>query len=492
MKTRHIIITILCSLSTGLKAATVGNGYHPMLIEGKVWNYTYHSDSGDLRMHIEEKGDTVVNKNKCHKLYLCLPDCRYLYGCYYEDEEGHVSAYIKLDIQKKDGKLVIQPLETASPSKSIYSFKPSGSSWTFAWGNASDVNWMSNIVIGRSAKYNKSASGQYPLLASPARYELITVNGNRLARVRMTDFQRHDELETWVSGVGERYWGIMLPIQGVGKDDGGEWMEFESCEEDGHQLLTKTDFDMDAQQQDYRPFVEDNKTWTCSTNPYGADIYYYHLKGDTLIDNQQCLKLYSQNRYNDGKTRYEGALYEKGKRVFWYRPSDTDRSLLYDFSLTQGEEAMLQQFYLPNMPEEADSSGICAITDVYELNHDQLLHMILFYEVDRYGDRKTEYHSRLGCWIEGVGPSDMMDVLDNTGFNIAGDGYGSGIIDCSVNGKSVYRKDEYEQLMNASSIRQSCHKENMSRTLYDLQGRRLNNKSTKGVYIENGRKVVVK
>lgn len=492
MKAKQIIMTFLCGLTTQLQAAAVDNGYRPMLADGKVWNYTYHAQDGDQKMAIEVKGDTVINSNSCNKLYLCLPDSRQLYGCFYEGPDGSVRAYLTLDIQKKDGRLVMESLETATSDRQLYCFIPSGVSWTSAFGNSLYVYTVSDIVIGRSSRYSQGFA-HYPYPISPGSYELVGIGDDRFARVLITDFSKHDTLETWISGVGERRWGIMQPIQGVGKDDGGEWVEFESCDEDGHPLFTKTDFDAEALQQEYRPFVEDNKTWTCSTNPYGADIYYYHLQGDTLIDDQRCLKLYSQNRYNDGTTRYEGALYEKDKQVYWYRPSSSDQSLLYDFSLKQGEEAMLRRLQLPNRPEETASSGVCAVSDAYELHQDQLLRMILFYEVDRYGEGETEYNSRLGCWIEGVGPSCMMDVLDNTGFNNVDGRYGKGIIDCSVNGKSIYRVDDYEHLMASSSIMPLPHNVNKpSSILYDLQGRRLTGKPAKGLYIQNGEKRVVR
>ena len=488
---KQIIITILCGLSTQLQAATVENGYHPMLSDGKVWNYTYHAEGGDQKMTIEVKGDTVINKINCHKLYLCLPDSRQLYGCFYEEPEGSVFAYMGMKIQKKDDRLYMQSVETSGSSSQVYFFRPSASSWTYSYANSYYIFMVSDIVLGRSGRHGQNVT-TYPYPISPSHYELISVGDECLARVQITDLQEHDTLETWVSGVGERCWGIMQPIQGVGKDDGGEWVEFESCEENGHSLFTKKDFDLEALRQPYRPFVEDNKTWTCSTNPNGADIYYYHLQGDTLVDNRQCLKLYSQNRYNDGSTRYEGALYEKDKKVFLYKAGMSDSSLLYDFSLKQGDEAMLLGLNSPSKPTETDSSGVCAVTDVYELRHGQLLRTILFYEVYRFGTHDTDYDSRLGAWIEGVGPSYMMDVLNNIGFNNKGGRYGRGIIDCSVNGKSIYRADEYDNLMATAGITLQIQRKTTTSTVYNLQGQRLMDKPGKGVYIENGKKRVVK
>ena len=413
-------------------SSSIENGYHPISSEGKVWNYTYHAQGGDQKMSIEVKGDTVIDKNNCYKLYLCTPNDRYLYGCYFEGENGEVYAFITLDIQKENGRLTMHPLETARPAEALYQFQSQRGFWTPTWGNEQIIYLMSVIAINRSARYPKTST---PFQISPAQYELINVDDSYFARAQLTDLQQHDTLETWVSGVGEREWGIMQPIQGIGKNEGGEWIEFESCEENGRRLFSKADFDVESLEQNYHPFVEDNKTWTCSTNTYGAGIYYYHLKGDTLVDNQKCLKLFSQNRYNNGATCYEGALFEKDQKVFLYKSGSTQRSLLYDFSLKQGEKAMLYGYHPHNKPEQTDSFGVRAVTEAYELHDGKLLRITFFYEFYQYGDGKTDYGSHLGNWIEGVGPGRMMDVLFNTGFNIKGDGYGSGIIDCSVNGK---------------------------------------------------------
>ena len=489
MKKYLLISLLLVVTSAFAKPLGMENGYHPMLEVGKVWNYTYHSQNGDQEMSIEVKGDTVIDNKNCHKIYLCLPDSRYLYGCYYEDENGSVFAYMMLDIRKEDGKLAIKPRETASSVNRIYIFRPKGVSCTYAWGNSYYVEIPADIVIRRSRRYDiNTVRAPYPI--SPSRYELISVNDNCFARVQITDVQEKDTVETWVSGVGERYWGIMFPIAGIGKDDGGEWIEFESCEMHGQRLFAKEDFDAEALHHDYRPFVEDNKTWTCYGNTEGAALYYLYLRGDTLINDQQCLKFYSQNRYNDGTTRYEGALYEKDKRVYRFEPNSSQASLLYDFSLKQGEEALLWQ---GDWYGYLESDRISAITDTYELSNGQLFRIMLFYEVEDWGEDDIYYLSELGNWIEGVGPGFKIDVLYFWGvFNIIGNGYGYGIIDCSVNGKSIYRTDYYDRLTSSIQSPVIDRTKDAQSGFYDLQGRRLTTQPTKGIYIQNGKKHVVK
>ncbi len=479
-----LLLGLLLAAMSGFAQTSdkIENGYHTMLSEGKVWNYTYHALDGDQKMTIEVKGDTVIDDQNCHKLYLCLPEKRILYGCYYEN--GSVYAYLMLDIQKEEGRLVMQPQETASPLRLLYSFMSKGASITHGWIRSAFFDIMSSTVIRRSARYDiNTVDIPYPIV--PSRCELIRVDDDYFARTLLTDLQKCDTVETWISGVGERYWGIMEPIAGVGKDDGGEWVEFESCEENGRSLFTKADFDMEALHQDYRPFVEDNKTWTCYGNPEGADIFYFHLKGDTLVNNQNCLKLYSQNRYNNGKTIYEGALYEQDKRVYIYKPGASECSLLYDFSLMPGEEAILDQ-------NPKYSHGIRALTDVYELHAGHLLRIMAFYEIERYRNEETHYFDFLGNWIEGVGPGYMLDVLGESYFNVIGDGYGRCIIDCSVNGQSIYRTTDYDYWMSTSVPTPLRMDETNSSALYDLQGRRLTGKPAKGLYIQNGRKMIAK
>ena len=447
MKKIILFVLLLTATSVLAQSTYVENGYHTMLSEGKVWNYTYHTLDGDQEMSIEVKGDTVIEGTKCRKLYLCLPDKRSLYGCYYEQDNSisDVYAYMMLDIQKENGRLVMQPQETASPLRLLYSFMSKSVSITYGWLPSAHFDMMSAAVIRRSARYDiNTADIPYPII--PSRCELIRIDDDYFARTLMTDLQKRDTVETWVSGVGERYWGIMQPIAGVGKDDGGEWVEFESCEENGRCLFTKAEFNLEALHQDYRPFVEDNKSWTCYGNPEGAGLYCYRLRGDTLVNDQNCLKLYSQNKYNNGRTLYEGALYEQDKRVYIYKPGASECSLLYDFSLKPGEEVTLYQ-------NSRYSDGIRAITDVYELHAGQLMRIMAFYEIFRYGDEQVaNYGQFLGNWIEGVGPGYMLDVLHDSFFNVMGGSYGRcnvqtwNRISCESFDSNIILRSEYEKL----------------------------------------------
>ena len=199
MKKIILFILLLTATSVLAQSTYVENGYHRMLSEGKVWNYTYHSQNGDQKMSIEVKGDTVIEDTKCRKLYLCLPDKRFLYGCYYEQDNSisDVYACMMLDIQKESGQLVMQPLETASPCRLLYSFMSKGVTITYGWFRSVHFDMMSRAVIRRSARYDiNTVDIPYPII--PSRCELIRVDDDYFARALLTDLQKRDTVETWV------------------------------------------------------------------------------------------------------------------------------------------------------------------------------------------------------------------------------------------------------------------------------------------------------
>jgi hypothetical protein len=91
-------------------------------------------------------------------------------------------------------------------------------------------------------------------------------------------------------------------------------------------------------QDSYENLVVEGKTWTTvfdNLNPSAFTQYKYYLKGDTVIDNTHCTKMYKAEG-NDA-AQYIGAMREDGKKVYIYRRGNTEAKLLYDFSLKVGD-----------------------------------------------------------------------------------------------------------------------------------------------------------
>ena len=179
---------------------------------------------------------------------------------------------------------------------------------------------------------------------------------------------------------------------------------------------------------EYRLLVEEGKHWTYDNfmplRPAKYDHYYYYdLRGDTLIAGKNCLKMYSENQYNDSITRYEGALYEEYKKVYCFYPNKDEAKLLYDFDCEVGDTLHV-------------SAGQMVVKDIQtEDNGDIVIRKYILQWSEVYEDinYREEYDI---IWIEGVGAtSDFFDMLPFPGNY-------SSLNACELNDEKLYQKVE--------------------------------------------------
>lgn len=221
-------------------------------------------------------------------------------------------------------------------------------------------------------------------------------------------------------------------------------------------------------QDDYRPLVEQGKKWTYhhGTYQYVYD-YHYTLEGDTVVAGKDCLKMYSDNRDNKGEIRYEGALYEENKKVYCFYPEKDEAALLYDFNCKVGDTLSKNSRDLIVLSIDTIVGVVCK-GEYYAL------------QVQEYDEEKND-SVVLGTlyWIEGVGATkDFFNMLPLAG------NYNS-LIACEVNGEVLYQTSTAIQ-----SVRSRLSNDHDA--IFDLQGRRLSATPAKGVYIQNGKKRIVR
>ena len=172
-------------------------------------------------------------------------------------------------------------------------------------------------------------------------------------------------------------------------------------------------------EDDYRPLVEEGKHWTYDNymplRPAEYDHYYYYdLKGDTIIAGKKCLKMYSENRANDGIVRYEGALYEEYKKVYCFMRGKDVAELLYDFDCKVGDTLSISEGQMVVKDIQMEDNGDIAVKKY-------TLKIVWDYEEDYV------------VWIEGVGA--MMDFF---GMVPAAGNYNS-LNACELNGEKLYQ-----------------------------------------------------
>lgn len=216
----------------------------------------------------------------------------------------------------------------------------------------------------------------------------------------------------------------------------------------------------------YRPLVEQGKKWTYHHDDYQhAFDYYYTLEGDTVVAGIDCLKMYSDNKNDKGETLYEGALFEDNKKVYCFFPDKDEAELLYDFDCEIG-----------------DTVKSMVVKDIRTDTISTVVKRYLF-EAYLVSDDGEESHVLLGdaSWIEGVGSEmDFFNMLPMAG------NYNS-LVACEVNGEVLFKIPPSAAIHNA----RSCQPDENG-AIFDLQGRRLQSIPTKGFYIHNGKKWIIR
>lgn len=103
-----------------------------------------------------------------------------------------------------------------------------------------------------------------------------------------------------------------------------------------------------AQDNSYRPFVEEGKSWVIekmSWWPYEVDEYY--IEGDTVVEGQACKKLMLRaiNLETDVETiLLMYPIFEKNRQVQYYPNGAQEPIMLYDFSAKPGDIVRLGGF----------------------------------------------------------------------------------------------------------------------------------------------------
>ena len=258
--------------------------------------------------------------------------------------------------------------------------------------------------------------------------------------------QKAEVEDYWVEGIGSTS-GPWWSYEG-GSDNG--FGQLQVCYEDGNTLFNGNDF------VPHRSLLENGKVWIYMHNDTNGSSYYkYFLEGDTIINSSSYLKL-----YQDDMTGYRCAMREEGKRVYGIMKDDTEEQLLYDFGAVGGDELTAKEV-----------QGKVELTSVYNM-----------------------YSSKCGCqdiavaqdgntmqirWLDGIG---SVEELLSPLTEFWGQNY---LVRCEVNQKALYALPGYTVSI-ADAIRTKPATDN---TFFDLQGRQLNGKPEKGIYIQNGKKV---
>ena len=254
-------------------------------------------------------------------------------------------------------------------------------------------------------------------------------------------------------------------------------------------LLLNVSASVQAQETD-QSLLSGNKVWTLEIkgvlpSEYG-DVYWYEetrLDGDTIIDGIHFKRKYIRiwklgEAKPDVWTPLSEYLGQDGDKVYlcsreFYNSPLGAPQLIMDFSAKPGDNVYIGT---------SESGESYTVTDISNM------------VISDFDDKSTRrcLHVRYATttltdeWIEGIG-----SLLFGVSTTSPGVGAFTHLYRCVDGDRLFYQWDTIDAIDDAPRLMNNEEKNNEASAVYDLQGRRLAQKPTKGVYIQNGKKVAV-
>ena len=191
-----------------------------------------------------------------------------------------------------------------------------------------------------------------------------------------------------------------------------------------------------AQENHYLPFAEEGKVWNMQYHndlnhlQYPDYNYQYFIKGDTLISESNCKKLYVFNENNDGLTEYKMAIYETEGKVYFIPSGSTESLLLYDFQIQEGTSIIVADPIHPEWEIKMQNRRN-GVTDANGTSR----HCLFVNRVSELANSPS------GWWIEGIGSE--LGPLNTWGFEAAGN-YRF-FLNCKLNGEIVFNMTDFRR-----------------------------------------------
>ena len=263
----------------------------------------------------------------------------------------------------------------------------------------------------------------------------------------------------------------------------------------------------------YRPFIEEGKEWITgrldidwSSGSYEETIHEVsriYFDGDTIVGGYPCKLWWKQtvdvlDSTTPAEVRLIAPVFERDRQVFFFYPGETEPRLLYDFQdYQEDKEIELYSIY----DENHKPYTFTREKGVQEYNGHTFPLPIRGYNTYPKGYYSPKYDRSSGLsgqnWTEGVGADTSPDR--NICISQGGQQYEWYVTSkCTLNGQmlcSLWRQD----LTAITSLpTETVNSKSINGHWYDLSGRQIGNGQwtmdnvPRGVYVRNGKKVVVK
>ena len=253
---------------------------------------------------------------------------------------------------------------------------------------------------------------------------------------------------------------------------------------------------------EYRPFAENGKVWKAQVGGIKENLYGNRIDGDTLIYGESWMKVYNYVGFPDFGCSYYASIRDVGNKVYAIAKGSKKPRLLYDFSLKKGDVVkcgvegnafgcLLDKNEQPDTLLGFPFVAYLRVENVDTIKARGLLHRrFTLTMLDAY---REFFRSEDGVlisnivWIEGIGSgagpfSPWMALPPRDSY----------LQSCELNKVCLFGYPDFYENYAMGDVSSTRSISSPPVVPYDLQGRRLTDKPASGVYIENGKKRVVK
>ena len=479
---KHLLSVLIClCLSFSVKAQ---NTYHSMLEGNPEWSY-YELYQGVKRVDGEPVYDYIPTFYRFYldgqkeingKTYQCI------YMQTKERDEEMTAPEYCYAVREEAGKVYADYNEFIS-DKWFQGFMPY------------EITPDSEVVVYDFTKELNDKFYCYSVNA-PSEGIITTKEIKSIEEIALNDGSkrkawRMDDNDCYVEGIGSinsnglltHHLDLLLIVT-----DGYRWYNLNWFKQNGEYVYKAPDYTGDPSTEEesrttfkkedpflLAPVFEDGKTWNCEwwtfegmTNPgtdYTPVAQTYFVDGDTVINNWNCFKLYG--KYDKQEAKYIASYYDAGGKVYMVKDGETEGLLIYDFSAKKGDVVNIYDC-------EDEKAADVTISNVMTVNMQGREAKCLYVETN---DKST-------WWIEGIGSVEGFE------FNIGKSTPGNTILlrSCYLGDKCLYLKEDNDP----NGIESITTSTTYDSAIYDLTGRRLNGKPERGIYIQGGKKYIIK
>ena len=230
---------------------------------------------------------------------------------------------------------------------------------------------------------------------------------------------------------------------------------------------------------DYQFMLKNGKTWTCSRlsdYDFQRFTYSYKLEHETIVQGISYMILWLNDIefYGDDGWHIYAYVRESDGKVFILYEGKEEESLLYDFQMQQNGKLI--------MPNDIQMR----FNGCFDTNYNGKILTVQTFSISYIVDKPD------------VGVPDMgLECLESVGYSM--DPFCTDrwftrsprLESCQENEECIFKGKDFGTLIPLGVSMPNALMKDSGNIYFDLQGRRINSIPAKGIYIRDGRKVVV-